>query len=217
MSTPATQHLKVYSLKLIILGGVLAILSYHICDTQLATFFKTPEMDSVYHYSREITNIGLSSHYFIAALVAYALARWILPALKYKNTPVISQLRTWSVFLIQSLIASGILLQLLKICVGRQRPHLTPDFQHTNFHPFTFDWHWQSFPSGHSQVLFTVATVLSLRWPRFKLLFFVLATLLAFTRVTTQQHFLSDVIGGAVLGHLATLWLYQKWPPKIAT
>jgi undecaprenyl-diphosphatase len=78
-----------------------------------------------------------------------------------------------------------------------------------------------SFPSNHSINMFTLATYLSLfiRHRLFVVFLFLLASLIAFTRVYNGVHFPSDVIAGAFLGilfgySLASLIkkLMQKFP-----
>lgn len=197
------------------------LISYLYFDSQLAHYFKTPALEQVYYYSREITNIGLSVHYFVIAIALYVIARWIYPRwifLQNKFSLIQKEFtQQWSLQLLKSLILVGIAMPIIKFCVGRQRPHLTaPDYISNSFNHFTVDWHWHSFPSGHSQVLFTVATVLLLIWPKQKYYFLALAAIFALTRVTIQQHFLSDVIGGAWVAYLGTLWIYEIWPPKVS-
>jgi membrane-associated phospholipid phosphatase len=60
-----------------------------------------------------------------------------------------------------------------------------------------------SFPSGHSVTAFALAFVLSRAYPRYALLFYGLAVLVAVTRVYLAKHFPSDVVAGAAVGILA--------------
>lgn len=57
-----------------------------------------------------------------------------------------------------------------------------------------------SFPSGHATVSFACATVLALSVPRLRWPLFVLAALIAFSRVYVGVHYPVDVMVGAVLG-----------------
>ncbi len=72
---------------------------------------------------------------------------------------------------------------------------------------------WNSFPSGHSQTAFTLATVLiwtgkrSLKidlWGEVGI--FAIAILVAVSRIYCGAHFPSDILGGAVLGG-GSAWL----------
>jgi membrane-associated phospholipid phosphatase len=61
-----------------------------------------------------------------------------------------------------------------------------------------------SFPSGHTIAAFSVATVISRRYPKHRWLPYVaygLAGVVGFSRVTLSSHFPSDVFAGAALGY----------------
>lgn len=57
-----------------------------------------------------------------------------------------------------------------------------------------------SFPSGHATVAFACATALAFAVPRLRLPLFVLAALIAFSRVYVGVHYPLDVLAGALLG-----------------
>ena len=58
-----------------------------------------------------------------------------------------------------------------------------------------------SFPSGHATGAFALAVILSLYYPRWRWLFYVLATAVCLARVQLDRHFISDVVAGAFLGY----------------
>ena len=65
--------------------------------------------------------------------------------------------------------------------------------------------HSFSFPSVHASNAFAVASFVSSFYPRTKIALYILAALLAYSRVYVGVHFPSDVLGGAVLGLLLGL------------
>lgn len=79
-----------------------------------------------------------------------------------------------------------------------------------------------SFPSGHSCASFAAATALFLQHKKPGLLAFLLAVLIAFSRVFLFVHFPSDVLAGALLGVLCaaavtaayTFWIDPKLPMR---
>ena len=61
-----------------------------------------------------------------------------------------------------------------------------------------------SFPAGHALTAFSVATVISRRYPQHRWVPYVvygLASVVAFSRVTRSDHFASDVFFGAAVGY----------------
>lgn len=205
---------------LIILGISLPLigLSIFYFDLTVALFFNQAELSRVYYYSREITNIGYSIHYFALAVFGILFSKLLYPRLQLINKRVSAALNLaifqWSWFAIKVLILSGIPIHLIKMGIGRQRPHASDDFNPLNFEPLNLHHHWNSFPSGHAQVLFSVATIALLIWPRHRYYFLCAAFLLALTRVAIHQHFFSDILAGAVVGYLTTLWLHFYLFPR---
>ncbi|WP_019850938.1 phosphatase PAP2 family protein [Desulfitobacterium sp. PCE1] len=62
-----------------------------------------------------------------------------------------------------------------------------------------------SFPSGHSTAIFCIATVLVLAIPSSFILFYSLASIVAFSRVYLGMHYPSDIMIGASLGTITAL------------
>jgi membrane-associated phospholipid phosphatase len=68
------------------------------------------------------------------------------------------------------------------------------------FFPFHGGPGWGSFPSGHTAVITTLATLLWLVWPKFRILWVALVAIVITGLVGANYHFISDVIGGIYLG-----------------
>jgi undecaprenyl-diphosphatase len=58
-----------------------------------------------------------------------------------------------------------------------------------------------SFPSAHAAYSLMMATFLSARFPRLRILFYLFAALIAWSRIYLGLHFPSDVLAGALLGY----------------
>ena len=84
---------------------------------------------------------------------------------------------------------------LLKNIVARPRPFVINDFPIIIPPP-----HGYSVPSGHSSNSFIAATVIGMRYKKFAIPSYVLATLIALSRIYLYVHYPSDVITGAVCG-----------------
>ena len=97
----------------------------------------------------------------------------------------------------ESFIVAGIIEGAIKYTVGRKRPSTTPE-------PFKFSSlsRNQSFPSGHTTEAFAGATVFAEQYPHWYVVIpaYAAAGAVGFSRLRANQHWLSDVIGGAFLG-----------------
>jgi undecaprenyl-diphosphatase len=82
----------------------------------------------------------------------------------------------------------------LKDTVARTRPHGARDWSRF----IASDKY--SFPSGHANTAFAVATAVSFEWHRLAWLLLPVAILISITRVACGHHDWIDVFGGAALG-----------------
>ena len=86
----------------------------------------------------------------------------------------------------------------LRYAIGRDRPPVRFAEPHALVHvPGN-----PSFPSGHAATSFACAALLAWSTPLPRVPLFVLAALIAFSRVYDGVHYPLDVVGGAVLGLL---------------
>ncbi|HEX6039568.1 phosphatase PAP2 family protein [Longimicrobium sp.] len=101
------------------------------------------------------------------------------------------------------LAAGGVLNGALKYAVGRERPGETDDPH--RFQPLDGRNRWQSFPSGHATVAFSVASAVAeeARTQWVTVLAYGGATAVAWSRVYDDKHWASDVAAGALIGIVA--------------
>ena len=113
---------------------------------------------------------------------------------------------------------TAIVTVVLKGATSRLRPRDVPvsgDFSDTWFQSKGNNWlrGHGSFPSGHTAAAFSVATVLSRRYPKHRWLPYVaysLAGVVAFSRVSLTSHFPSDVVMGAALGYTVSRYVVLR-------
>ncbi|MBF0463801.1 MAG: phosphatase PAP2 family protein [Nitrospirae bacterium] len=96
-----------------------------------------------------------------------------------------------------ALTASGLAVQAIKHLVGRGRPRVAETF--TALGP-TLNGDYDSFPSGHTVLAFTIAVLMTHYFPKFRIPAYMYAVFSAFHRVKTGSHFPSDVVAGAFVG-----------------
>lgn len=119
----------------------------------------------------------------------------------------IEDLRVTGRMLGQSLIYSGAVTMTFRVILGRDRPYAGKG-------PSSLGWMEfgnaeQSFPSGHTTVAFAMASVLSrrIKQPVVTVLLYAAATATGLARMYHDQHWASDVLIGAVIGHSAGMYV----------
>jgi undecaprenyl-diphosphatase len=121
-----------------------------------------------------------------------------------------------SFFVFCSVALSGIVVNVIKVLVGRARPKLIDrtgltGVELTGFEPFTLDGALHSFPSGHTNTAFALALAVSLLVPRWRGGLLAMAGVVGFSRIAVGAHFLTDVIAGAALAVPTTVWLRRRF------
>lgn len=124
---------------------------------------------------------------------------------------------------------ANLLANLVKVLVGRPRPNLNdPSVFLGPFgqYPVPTDagpvlrYAWElapgvsyalgSMPSRHAVSAAAAATFLALVYPRLRPLCWILAGVVCIARVALGAHYPSDVVAGALLGHLSARWVTDR-------
>jgi membrane-associated phospholipid phosphatase len=117
-----------------------------------------------------------------------------------------------SLSITRSLLISTAIYTVSKKLIPRQRPVRTD-----NPYDFRLPFNkkvktYTSFPSGHSNTIFSIATACALEFKEAKWVPYVaytIATLTAVSRVYQERHWSSDILIGASLGHFITKKVYS--------
>jgi undecaprenyl-diphosphatase len=119
----------------------------------------------------------------------------------------LSKKREAAVDLVFLVIVVSVVTELVKILVDRQRPYLELSGVHT-----LISSSGPSFPSAHASRAFAVAFLLWMNTRRsFGFLAFIVAALIAISRVYLGVHWPSDILFGALFGLvLAALFFYYQ-------
>jgi undecaprenyl-diphosphatase len=143
--------------------------------------FNAPAVDAVMWFFSAIGYGGA-----IWAVIAIVIAAWA-PRLR----PIAFQV------LVVLVVTQGIVDLGIKPFVARPRPFVSVVTSRVvgHYRPPTY-----SFPSGHAALSFAAATVLAFGLPRWTVIWYTLAALVAFSRVYIGVHYPLDVTCGALVG-----------------
>lgn len=149
-----------------------------------------------------ITAFGVSTWYLVASALGYGLFRYVRP-------DAVRAVR--SLFLFAAVAVSGLAADVVKGIAGRFRPAML--FEH-DLYGFDF-FHWKhamtSFPSGHTATAFSLAAAVALMWPRWRIPAFGFALLVALSRIAITAHYVSDTLGGALIGVATVAILHARY------
>lgn len=122
--------------------------------------------------------------------------------------------RKKAIILLVAFLSSGLIAQIMKRTIQMPRP--LAFFEQTGFdYPYFvngINLHGSnSFPSGHTTSAFALATVVVLVFKKKRISLYCLcfAVLTGYSRIYLAQHFLQDVIVGALIGTCCALLSYQ--------
>ena len=128
----------------------------------------------------------LGSHF---GVIFFILLSWILT----KQRKVLRHLVL--LYAVQSAVIYG-----LKFLIQRQRPFLFLDMA-SKLSKGPEQILDPSFPSAHAGLSFMMATLLSFWFPRYRIIFYIAAGFIGWTRIYLCVHYPTDVIAGALLGY----------------
>jgi len=117
-----------------------------------------------------------------------------------------------SVVFIIIVASGGIIVQVLKFLFDKPRPlKLFSDILQQPINVIGEQLREFGFPSGHTFLAFSTAVFLSDRWKNksISIVLFIIATLVGLSRILVGAHFISDVIGGLIIGIIFTTFVLK--------
>ncbi len=178
----------------------LVLLSIAFVDRPVAGFFHdaNPRLRQVFQF---ITQFGLSKGYLIISAVLFLGLRALAAATHDRRRA--ERLVAWAhraLYIFAAVAGSGIVADIVKPIFGRARPKLLFADGIYGFSWGAVHADYWSFPSGHATTMGALVVGLFLLWPRGLPLYLVAGLLVAASRIIITEHYLSDVLVGAVLG-----------------
>ncbi len=120
-----------------------------------------------------------------------------------------------TIFVVGTILISGAITTSIKYAVKRPRPFVTyPDIEKETVAGSL------SFPSGHTSSAFSLATAMSVAYPKWYVIApaYIWASTVAYSRMDLGAHYPSDVLAGAIIGSGSAYlsfklnnWLYKKY------
>jgi undecaprenyl-diphosphatase len=142
-----------------------------------------PVLDTVMRwFSHEIT-------VFVVLVIISAL--FLYEEKKNKFIPV----------LFMSFLAALLITYALKFMILRPRPFGT-NYIDLSFLGATLKFIDYSFPSSHSALAFSALPILDKEFKRLKVFWILFSSMIAISRIYLNQHFLSDVLAGCIIGYM---------------
>jgi membrane-associated phospholipid phosphatase len=172
-------------------GGVVLICFKKTDITVFINTLHSPTADTFFKY---YTNIGLG---------------WLILPVVF----VLSFMRLrYVIMAVATFLLAVIVNDTIKFAVGAPRPAEVFSQLHQSlyFIPGEEIDHWNSFPSGHTVTAFSSFSLLALVYSKnsVKFLLFVMAFLVAYSRMYLAEHFLVDVYVASLIGVCSSIFVY---------
>ncbi|MCX6990892.1 MAG: phosphatase PAP2 family protein [Chlamydiae bacterium] len=186
-----------YGPKILLALLIFVVISYFYFDRAISLYFHN-DNTSIEKMANKVSALINPAFLLIALPILYFLNK-----LFWKNAKLQEPLK----LLVFALPFSFAVTKLCKLLLSRDRPKRlfidgTYGFQMLGNGDF-------SFPSGHACVVGAIVGSLACFMPKYTWLLFFAGILISFSRVIAGDHFLSDVVAGAVLGALMSQLLYM--------
>ncbi len=180
----------------------LILLSYLYLDEQTARWAISNDKSIFYNIAEFIGLFGNATYPLVVSAVLWLVWKF------YRKSEALA---ARAGFFFVSVVITGVSVNLVKCFFGKARPMSLKNDNEFGFTWFALpnDHNHLSFPSGHTTTSFTIATALTLIFPKWWPAFYGYAVTVAFSRIGTWDHYPSDVFAGALFGTVLTLILFH--------
>jgi len=152
----------------------------------------SPITNFIFQY---ITRLGDGIYCVSLVLIGFLMAY-------YFNTKKRFEILTAFFHIASAMIIGAIIVNMLKIFIGRARPKFFNEVGAYHFQPFHIDYDFASFPSGHAITWGIVAMAMARFFPKYRLYWYLSAIMVALSRVVLGSHYTSDVFASLGLSYV---------------
>ncbi len=199
----STKKLAYHTLIGFIILGIVYFILYTWFDVPLLYLIYTPVINTVLTPVSELLSAVFSPECWVIvglAAIAYSI-------IQTRRSDSLQHERLLRFGL--TIIATSVLLFVLKVLFGRYRPDLLFTSDLYGFHPFSFTHNAESTPSGHATMAFcgfySISRLLKKSWLTSLLL--LCAVCVAIAKLLLADHYVSDILFGGYLGIVSVLWM----------
>jgi len=177
------------------------IVGYFFLDLVVAKYCaSTFTNNNIRSQLKDVSKLGLATYYLPFAAVCFIFFR------------LIKKRKIWSnraLFVFLSISFSGILVLIIKFIFGRYRPRMFLQEQLYGFKFFQLKGKVTSFPSGHASTIVALMLALYFINPKYRAIYFAIASVVVISRVLVCHHYLTDVVFGSYVAVVTTYCLKQ--------
>ncbi len=189
----------------VMLSALIITASYFLIDRQLVWFL-------VAHHSRHFRILKIFANDITLIIGAMIFLYFIYFLVKLTINKVSIFDRKF-IIVCNAVVISLFIKDILKIIFGRfwAATFVNNNPSLINNNAYGFNWFhggpaYSSFPSGHTSFIFAFAASMWFLFPKLRILWFLLAILVALSQIGMYYHYVSDVIAGATLGSLVGIY-----------
>ena len=145
---------------------------------------------------KDISKLGIATFYLVVSAAVFLFFKFV------------KKIKIWSnraLLIFMSISLSGILVTIIKFILGRYRPKMFFEEQLYGFEFFQLKGKITSFPSGHASTIVALMLSLYLISPKHRVIYFIIAFIIALSRVAVCHHYLTDVVFGSYVAIITTL------------
>jgi membrane-associated phospholipid phosphatase len=158
-------------------------------------------------WMRILTDFGKDEYVLSALGVLLIAVAIVAPAFRGIQRSLLLGFGTRLQFVFCAVLASALISEVIKWCVGRGRPFVGGEGNVLHFSHFAGTGAYSSFPSGHATCAFALAFAVSALWPRARTAMLIYALVICATRLVLLAHHPSDVVAGALVGTIGAMFV----------